>query len=91
MIQKNVPLTLLKVQLKEGTGKTSQKPYRFYTASVVDEDANVFGFNLSDSLVDSPAKVEELLGMKNVRVECTVEFRPKGFDVGGTILEVEEA
>jgi len=87
MILKNVPLTLLKVQLKEGTGKTSGKAYKFYTASVVDEDANVFGFNLSDKIADS--EVQKLLEVKNEKINATVEFRPKGFDVSGTLVEVE--
>jgi len=87
MILKNVPLTLLKVQLKEGIGKTSNKPYKFYTANVVDEEANVFQLNLGDAVTQK--EIDELLELKNAKVLATVEFKPKGFDVGGTLVAVE--
>jgi len=89
----NLPLTLLKVENKTGTGKTSGKAYDFHTATVVDEDANVFTFNLADEVVASNGK-ETLASLRNVRVVASVNFKPKGFDIGGTItgfdLEGEE-
>jgi len=88
MILKNVPLTLLKVQLKEGVGKASGKAYKFYTAQVVDEDANVFGLNVADSLANDKDALEELLEMKNSRIDATIEFKPKGFDIGGSLTAI---
>jgi len=70
---------------KEGTGKISGKPYLFYAASVVDEDGNVFAFNLSDSLVATPENIEALMAIRQESVLADVNFRPKGFDVGATI------
>jgi len=85
-----IPVTVLKVQHKEGTGKASGKPYSFYTASVVDEDANVFGLNLSDELVkESRADEEDLEKIRNQEMVIEVEFRPKGFDCSGTIVAWE--
>jgi len=84
MLVKNIALTLLKVQHKEGTGKASGKPYSFYTATVVDEDANVFGFNLADEVVKA-ASPDVLLALKNAAVIADVKFSPKGFDVSGQI------
>jgi len=85
---KDNALTLLKVQKKEGVGRTSGKEYKFFTANVVDADANVFQLNLADELVDSPEKVASLEALKNVQVTAVIEFKPKGFDIGGTIREI---
>jgi len=89
----NVKLTLLKVSKKEGVGKKSGKDYRFYTATVVDEEANVFGFNLHDSLVPASDSSEErkLLDLRNRSIVADVEFRPKGFDISGTLTDFEVA
>jgi len=87
MIVKDVQLTLLKVQHKEGTGKKSGKEYSFYTATVVDDDANVFGFNLDDKLTTAKDAVETLLALKNVPIKADVRFLPKGFDIGASIID----
>lgn len=88
MIVKNCELTLLKTVLKEGVGKKSQQPYKFYVASVVDEDANVFNMNLADEIVDS-SDFEVISVAKNVSVRADIKFSPKGFDIGGTIVAVK--
>jgi len=87
MIVKNVSLTLLKAEKKEGKGKKSGKDYLFYTATVVDEDANVFTFNLSDSITENASDVVKLLEVRNQSVTADIEFKPKGFDIGGRIVE----
>lgn len=91
MIVENLPLTLLKVVKKEGTAKASGKPYSFLVANIVDDDANVFAFNLTDDLAAS-AEVQEILTdeTKNLRITATVKFLPKGFDVAGTLVEFVE-
>jgi len=81
----NLELTLLKIVNKNGIGKKSGNPYNFDVASVVDEDANVFNLNLSDSV--SAALTDEVRSLRNVAIEATVEFKPKDFDVSGTLLE----
>lgn len=78
-------VTLVKVENKKGTGKTSGKPYDFYTATVIDADANVFTLNLKEN----PSK--ELLEQRNTEVEVDIDFRPKGFDIGGTITDIRKA
>jgi len=83
----DISLTLLKVENKSGVGKTSQKPYDFNTATVVDEDANVFKLNISDEV--STHYGAEILSFRNVPVEVSIEFRPKGFDIAGTISKLE--
>lgn len=68
-------------------GKTSGKPYSFYTASVVDEDANVFGLNLSDALVKVAKEDDD--NLEQIRLQemlVDIELKPKGFDIGGTIV-----
>jgi len=90
MIAKDLKVTVLKVLLKEGIGKTSNKPYRFYTASVLDEDGNVFGFNLSDAIVKEALDEDVDLGtLRNEDRSIDVEFKPKGFDTSGTIVHWE--
>jgi len=84
MIAREQQLTILKVSLKEGVGKKSGSPYSFYTASVVDEDANVFGFSVSKQMVEEHGKALE--DIRNESVEADIEFKPKGFDVSGTLL-----
>jgi len=86
MLIKNLELTLLKVNLREGKGKKSGKDYSFLNASVVDSDANVFGFILSEEVVKDEKVRAQLLSVKNVSIKADVEFKPKGFDVGGSIV-----
>jgi len=87
MIVRNLELTLLKIVNKKGVGKKSQNPYDFNVATVVDEDVNVFTLNLSDEVVAAlGADASEL---RNLPVEATIEFRPKGFDIGGTITAIK--
>jgi len=38
----NVPIVILSVQQKSGTGKVSGKPYSFYTVQFADQDLNKF-------------------------------------------------
>jgi len=79
-----VPLTVLKVVLKSGVGKTSNKPYSFYAASIVDDDANVFQATLEEKFGNSLAgKFEKI---RNETVKADLEIKPKGFDAGITII-----
>jgi len=89
MLVKNLPLTILKVNKREGVGKKSGKPYLFYNANVVDEDGNVFGFILSEDCVQEVGE-NNLLALRNRSVEATVQFTPKGFDVGGSIVDYDD-
>lgn len=82
---RNLELTLLKIVNKNGVGKKSGNPYNFDVASVVDEDANVFTLNLSDQV--SASLTEDMRSLRNVAIEATVEFKPKDFDVSGTLVE----
>jgi len=68
-------------------GKKSGKEYSFYTATVVDDDANVFGLNLSDTLVkESLENDEDLSKIRNEERTVDIEFRPKGFDISGSLI-----
>jgi hypothetical protein len=89
MIIKNVELTLLKIDKRQGVGKTSGKDYLFYNASVVDAEANVFGFILDEKVVSEPKKLSELLSAKNVPIKADIRFSPKKFDIAGSILALE--
>jgi len=84
----NLPLTLLKAENKAGVGKTSNKPYDFYVATVIDEDSNVFKFNLSDDLVKENG-ADTLKALRNVPITAEVRFVPKGFDVAGTLVSFD--
>jgi len=77
---------VVKVDHKEGTSQKG-KPYAFYTVTVIDEEANVFGLNVSRDLEkklngDNPDWHET----RNQEATIDVEFRPKGFDCAGTIV-----
>jgi len=85
---KNVSLTVLKFSHRHGLGKSTGKSYDFFQASVVDEDANVFGFTLSDSALKQ-AQDEKLLDQRNFQVLADLSFSPKGFDVAGQIQSIE--
>jgi len=87
MIVKNLPLTLLKVVNKSGTGKTSGKPYDFHVATVIDEDANVFNFNVADELAQREGR-DVLASLRNVEITAEVRFTPKGFDVQGSLQDL---
>jgi len=86
---RNIPLTLLKIENKSGTGKVSGKPYNFFTASVVDDDANVFQLNLADDVAGMLG--EAGLKARNQAVTADIEFKPKGFDIGGTLIAFSPA
>jgi len=73
------------VNKKEGNAKKTGNAYLFYAASVVDEDGNVFALNLADALVSTPENVAALLDVRNERAEVDVNFKPRGFDIAGTI------
>jgi len=89
MIAQDQKITVLKVRHKEGIGKASGKPYDFYVASCVDEDANVFTFNLSDKLVEDHTP-EKLLDLRNEYYQnAQIEFKQKGYDCSGTIIALE--
>jgi len=80
-----VPLTILKVVHKEGNGKQSGKAYSFYVASVVDDDANSFNLTIADDLMKGPEGAG-LPTMKMVAVNASIEIKPKGFDLSGTLI-----
>jgi len=90
MIVKSIEVTILKCELKQGKGKTSGKDYKFYTASLVDEDANVFAVNLADDLVASLGEegVVTLLEQRNQPATVDIKFSPKGFDIGATLVKI---
>lgn len=89
MIIKNVDLTLLKIDKREGVGKNSGKNYLFYNASVVDAEANVFGFILDENITRNAEQLAELLSAKNVLARADIRITPKKFDVAGSIIALE--
>lgn len=92
MIVKDVEVTILKTDLKQGVGKKSGKDYKFYTTTVIDEDANVFNLSLSDDFVKGlgDEKLELLIAEKNYPAKVDIKFAPKGFDIGGTVQAIRE-
>jgi hypothetical protein len=70
-------------------GKKSGKEYLFYNASVIDEDANVFGVILDEKVTSDADKLSELLTSKNVLVKADIRFVPKKFDIGASIVALE--
>lgn len=87
MIFKDVSATLLKVDLKEGTGKTSGKPYKFYTVNLLDDSGNVMTGNVADVLEKS-SDFDEVKKLVNQKVSVDLEFKPKGFDFGLSVFAV---
>lgn len=85
MVLKSIAMTLLKVEHKSGTGKASGKPYDFYTATLVDDDSNVFALNVSD---DITSMVKDMSALRNVEVVVDVDFKPKGFGISGTLTSI---
>lgn len=81
----NLPLTLVKVANKAGTGKTSGKAYDFNVATVIDDDANVMTLNIADDVVSAMGK-DTLLALRNAPIVADIEIKPKGFDLGGTLV-----
>jgi len=90
MLIKNIEATVLKVIKKEGVGKASGKNYKFFTATVVDSDANVFTLNLDDTLVRSEENVSALLELRNEDCLLDVKFSPKNFQISGTIMRISD-
>jgi len=85
MLVKEIPLTLLKVVKKEGVGKNSGKPYSFSVATVIDEESNVFQLNLHDSLHTQSGLTE----LRHASIVADIEFKPKGFDIAGTLTNFD--
>ena len=75
----------------KNVAKGSGKSYMFYNASVVDTDANVFGFILDERIVKDTEKLSDLLSAKNVPVKADIRFVPRKFDISGSILTIEIA
>jgi hypothetical protein len=80
--------TLLRVVKKEGTGKSSGKPYLFYTAVIL-MDTEVFELNLSNDLVKNDDLLENLLEARSVPVIVDVKVSPRGkFEISATITNI---
>lgn len=90
MLYKNAELTLLRCDLREGVGKTSGKPYKFYQLSVVDEDAKVFQLNVADDVITKLGDdgVEKLCAVRNENIDVDIKFAPKGFDITGSVVKI---
>lgn len=89
MIIRNIDLTLLKIDKRQGVGKKSGKDYLFYNANVVDDEANVFGFILDDKITSNQDSLQKLLSTRNASVKADIRFYPKKFDVTGTIVNLK--
>lgn len=85
----DISLTLLKVVLKSGVGKKTGKPYSFYQAEMADEDLNKFNFILGRDVEVEGQIPEEIIEAKKVPCHVDIEFLPKGFDIGGTIVRID--
>jgi len=84
-------VTLLRCDLREGVGKTSGKPYKFYQLDLVDDDARVFKLNVSDELVKTFGEVgmKKLLELRNESMKVDIEIYPKGFDIGANVVAID--
>ncbi len=89
MIIEGVKVTVLKVEEKKGVGKTSGKPYAFFSASLIDADSNVFDFNLSDDLAKNAKVMESLLSVRNTEAVVSVNLYPKGFGIGAQLTAIK--
>lgn len=72
--------TLLKVVNKSGTSKKDGKAYNFCSASFVDEDSNVFNFNVEQDFVEEVG-IATLLKIKNKEIVATLNLYPKGYNI----------
>jgi len=91
MLINNIQATVLKVSKKEGIGRVSQKPYKFFVATVVDTDANVFAMNVDDTLVKSEENIAALLDLRNEDCSLEIKFYPaKNFGISATITRISE-
>jgi len=89
MIIKTVPLTLLGITKKEGVGKKSHEPYKFYQANIVDTDGNVFSMSVDRSIEES-ADFAEYLKVRNIDVVADIKITPKGFGVSLSLLDFKQ-
>jgi len=85
-------VTLISVDLKEGTSKAG-KPYRFYVATIGDDELNRLpcGFKrdeFEDGIIpDWVFKAAE----EKRKIVVDLSFRPKGFDIGAELSNIREA
>jgi len=84
-----IHVTLFKVELKQGVGKTSKQPYSFFEATILDEDANKMRMILAHSVEVDGQIPEDVVNADRVEAFVDIEFEPRGFGLSGTITAVE--
>lgn len=78
--------TILKVTNKTGLSKKDGKAYNFCSASFVDDDSNVFSFNVDSDFAEKVG-VAALLKLKNKEVTATLNLYPKGYNIACQLVD----
>jgi len=88
MVIENIKVRLLRANKLQGIDKGG-KPYMFYVANVIDEDANVLKINLSNALSNDSGLAQKLEELKDKIVTISLALRQSGFNLKGTIVKLD--
>jgi len=86
-------ITLISVDLKEGVGKKSGKPYRFYVVTFADDEMNRLPATFAKGEFDEDVIPEWIFrtAEKKGKVSATLEFLPKNFDISCRLSNLVQA
>jgi len=72
---KDLDLTLLKVEKREGISKQG-KPYLFYTRRFIDQEGELLNLKFTNEVVSDPSLVLKLMAVKNVETTIDLNLYP---------------
>jgi len=87
MLIKNQKVKLLRAVRHEGTKKNGEK-YLFYSASFLDDGANVIKMNFSNSLSEDKKITDKVDNVKEVPVAIDFQIYQSGFQLRGTVVDI---
>ena len=87
MLVQGLKTKLLRAVKHEGVKKTGEK-YLFYSASFLDEGANVIKMNFSNQLSENKKVAEKYENSKEIPVTIDFQIYQSGFNLRATVVDI---
>jgi len=88
MIIKDIKVKLLRADKLQGMSKEG-KPFMFYVAHLLDEDANVLRLNLSNDLSNDSGLTSKLEDLREKIVTVSISLRQSGFGFKANVVKLD--
>ena len=87
MLIQGIKIKLLRAVRHEGVKKNGEK-YLFYSASFLDDGANVIKMNFSNQLSENKKITDKIDGIKEIPVTIDFQIYQSGFSLRGTVVDI---